>query len=348
MPENGVYAFDPLQDPRWPGFVLRHPDASVFHTRGWLRALQRTYGYEPLAVTTTPPSGELQNAFVFCVVRSWLTGNRLVSLPFSDHCTPLVQDSDALGKLLLFVRQLRNEHGWKYVEFRPTGKAPAPPAQFQGGESFCWHRLNLRPSLDRLFNNLHKDSVQRKIRRAEREALSYETGRSERLIQKLYRLLTLTRQRHGLPPQPIQWFRHLMDSMGDDAWIGIASKGEQATAGILVLQHARKVVYKYGGSDTRLNKVGGMALIFWNTIQQAKQSGAEEFDLGRSDYDQPGLIAFKNHWGAEQSRLTYWRYPAVTSSGVPGWRERLAKQVFTRLPTFLLAPVGKALYRHMG
>ena len=50
-----IYALDPLQDPRWPEFLEQQSSASVFHSRGWLAALQRTYGYEPIAYTTSPP-----------------------------------------------------------------------------------------------------------------------------------------------------------------------------------------------------------------------------------------------------------------------------------------------------
>jgi hypothetical protein len=34
---------------------------------------------------------------VFCRVRSWLTGRRSISLPFSDHCEPLVESHEALA-----------------------------------------------------------------------------------------------------------------------------------------------------------------------------------------------------------------------------------------------------------
>src|SRR5215213_892093 len=87
-----VHAIDPLADSRWPQFVRSHPHASVFHTREWLDALQRTYGYTPVAYTTSAPGGNLHNAVVLCEVRSWLTGRRLVSIPFADHCEPLVAE----------------------------------------------------------------------------------------------------------------------------------------------------------------------------------------------------------------------------------------------------------------
>ena len=65
-----VYRVDPLTDPRWDDFVEKHPRASVFHTSDWLEALRRTYGYQPVAYTTTPPGIKLTNGVVFCQVSS--------------------------------------------------------------------------------------------------------------------------------------------------------------------------------------------------------------------------------------------------------------------------------------
>ena len=86
-----LHEVDPLRDDRWVDFVTKHPNASVFHTRQWLEALSRTYKYEPVAYTDSRQAEPLTNALLFCRVRSWVTGRRLVSLPFSDHCQPLVE-----------------------------------------------------------------------------------------------------------------------------------------------------------------------------------------------------------------------------------------------------------------
>ena len=344
-----VQSLDPLQDPRWPEFVRRHPNASVFHTPGWLRALQCTYHYEPVAFTTSAPTEELKNALLFCAVRSWLTGSRLVCLPFSDHCEPLVESSEELNELRLFVQRIAKQQRWKYVEMRSANSALQLEGVFQRAQTFYLHRLDLRYSLDTLLRTFHKDCVQRKIRRAEREGLTYETGRSESLLAKLYGLLQITRWRHHIPPQPLDWFRNLVECVGENACIRIASKNGQPVAGILTLSHGKRVVYKYGGSDAGLNSLGGMALLFWKTIQEAKQAGAEEFDLGRSDCDNLGLVAFKEHWAADRSTLTYWRCPvAARPASTDGWRIRFAKQIFARLPDGVLTRAGKLLYRHIG
>jgi hypothetical protein len=60
-----VFKLNPLQDPRWQDFVDHHQHGSVFHSTPWLDALSRTYGYEPVVYTTTPPANKLLNGIVF-------------------------------------------------------------------------------------------------------------------------------------------------------------------------------------------------------------------------------------------------------------------------------------------
>ena len=348
-PYTCVYEIDPLRDSRWPELISRHPNASVFHTRGWLGALQATYGYAPVVFTTSAPNEHLTNAILFCAVSSWLTGNRFVSLPFSDHCEPLIECAEQFGTLCAHADVLRVREGRKYVELRSANPCLEFGKEFSCASTYTLHRLDLRPSLSALHNGFHKNCIQRKIRRAERESLTYEAGRSPSLLQQLYELLQLTRSRHHLPPQPFEWFHNLVTCMGKDVCIRIASKAGQPIAGILTISHGKKMVYKYGGSDTEFNNLGATPMLLWQTIKEAKEAGAEELDLGRSDIDNPGLIAFKSRWSAECSTLTTWRTPAVvTSASFEHLRARLAKEVCARLPDRALTLAGRLLYRHIG
>ena len=344
-----VHILDPLQDPRWPDFLERHPGASVFHSRGWLDALRRTHGYEPVAYTTSPPSAELANALVVCRVRSWLTGRRLVSLPFSDHCEPLVDRDEDLHDLLGALRRDSAKDNWKYVELRPLRRPVGGGTGFETSEIFYLHRIDLRPSLEALFKSLHKNCTQRKITRAAREALIYEEGRSEALLRKFYDLLVVTCRRRRLPPQPLDWFRRLIDTLGHRLTIHVASKDDRPIAGILTLAFKRSLVYKYGCSDTRSSRLGGMHFLLWNAIQEAKRAGMDEFDLGRSDVHTPGLVTFKNRWGATRSVLSYARYSASPVRGASTPRTLgIAKRFFARMPDNCLIAAGRMLYRHSG
>jgi hypothetical protein len=341
-----VYTLDPLRDPRWNALVQRHSRASVFHTTAWLGALRRTYGYDPVAFTTSPPSADLQNGIVFCDVRSWLTGHRLVSLPFSDHCEPLVDCGQQLQEIWTFVQGERRVQGWKYIELRP--REMMADGSLRGGESdgFLFHELDLRPGADALFSAFHRDSVQRKIRRAHREGLTYEDGVSDTLLERFYHLLVMTRHRHQLPPQPRSWFRQLAAQFGSAMKVRVASQADRAIAAIVTLRHRDTMVYKYGASDTRFHPLGGMHLLFWETIREACATGCRALDLGRSDPDNEGLATFKDRWGATRSTLTYCREPAVErgSSALSGY----ARQGLSFLPHGCRAVAGRLLYRHAG
>ena len=347
-----VYRLNPVVDPRWGEFVERHSSSSMFHMPQWLSALQRTYGYEPVAYTTSPPGRELENGLVFSQVKTWLSGHRLVSLPFSDHCQPLVDDPELACGLISSLKRLQQKENWRYIEFRPLASsysAVALNGNLAPSEAYLWQVVDLRSDLESLFRKFHKSCIQRKIHRAEREKLTYEEGRSEALLAKFYFLLILTRRRHGLPPQPLAWFRNLLSCLGDKILIRVASKGDDPVASIVTISHKKSLVYKYGCSDARFNNLGGTPFLFWKAIQDAKRSGAEEYDLGRSEADNPGLITFKENWGAMSFPLHYYRLPPERFAHKPWqWRNRVAKNIFSKMPEGLLTATGRLLYRHIA
>ena len=344
-----VYEIDPTRDERWCEFLQNHPDSSIFHTRGWLEALRRTYGYEPVAFTLSPPGQALTNAVPFCQVSDWLFGHRLVSLPFSDHSTPLVEHPEQLTSLLFCLRKKFRRKKWSYIEIRPADSISRGCPAFGESQSFCLHKLDLRPGLDDIFRRFHKDCVQRKIRRALREGLTSEEGRSDSLVDKFYELLLTTRRKHGLPAQPADWFRNLIACLGDKATIRVASKNDRPIASILTLRHKEVLVYKYGCSDHRFSNMGGTQLLLWEAIQEAKRNRLSEFDLGRSDCDNRGLLVFKDRWAATRTTLTYLRYPARDSSYISGSRQTgIGKYVWSHVPSSVLAAAGRMLYKYMG
>jgi hypothetical protein len=349
-----AHCIEPLQDRRWDEFVHRHPRASVFHCSAWLEALSRTYGYKPIAYTTSPAGQELENGMVFCRVESWLTGRRLVSLPFSDHCELLVDTEEDLEALSALLDQEFRRERWRYVELRPLGRFDIKTSLCHTSVAYTFHQLDLDPDLDTLFGNFHKSSIQRKIRRAEREGLRYCEGSSEPLLDHFYALFTLTRKRHKLPPQPRKWFANLMECFGDALKIRVAFKDDRPVAAIMTICHKSTMVYKYGCSDPRFSNLGSTQLLYWKAIQDAKNSGFRFFDLGRTDTDQQGLITFKNRWSAAQSSLNYSRYGNAKESThsfdltTSKWNSRAAKYVLAHLPMDVLSMAGRVLYRHSG
>lgn len=353
--ELTTHEIDPLTDSRWGGFLEHNRLASVFHSLPWLDALRRTYGYRPVAYSTCAPDEELENALVFCDVKSWLTGRRLVSLPFSDHCELLVNDRSELRVLLAGLETRARREKWRYLEVRPLDSVEVRDATALScsTQEYTYHKLDLSPDLDTLFCNFHKNSTQRKVRRAERERIEYREG-ALALLDDFYYLLVMTRRRHRVPPQPIAWYRNLIACFGNALKIRMTFKDGRPIAGMLTLRYKDTMTYKYGGSDPDYNKFGSMHLLFWKAIQEAKHSRLKVFDFGRTDAGQDGLITFKERWGAKRSRLIYSRYvlpgkaPGFLDPATENWTTQLARHLFVRMPKSLLVAIGDRLYRHMG
>jgi hypothetical protein len=347
-----VYQIDPVGDPRWSEFLKKHPSASVFHTPGWLEALRRTYDYEPIAYTSSPPGAEIRNGLVFCRIDSWLTGRRLVSLPFSDHCEPLFGSPEELDVFVAHLQAEVKTQALKYLEVRPVNGSlyrSGGLSGFRPARRYPLHLIDLRPELHQIRQGFHKDSVLRRIRRAEQAGLVEKTGRSEALLSDFYRLLVLTRARHDLPPQPYKWFRNLIDCLGEALEIRLAYKDKTPLAAILTLRFKDVALYKYGCSDTRYKNLGATPLLLWRAIEYAKSTGAREFSLGRSDEDNAGLIAFKSHWTQHTTPLIYWRDPGPANlKSSEDWKIKMAKRVFAVMPKQALAVTGRLIYRHIG
>jgi lipid II:glycine glycyltransferase (peptidoglycan interpeptide bridge formation enzyme) len=236
---------------------------------------------------------------------------------------------------------------WRYVELRPTGFQAAAAGELQRAAEFQRHVLDLRPPLTEIFQRAHKSTIQRKITRGGREGLRFQEGRSEALVRAFYRLMLLTRRRHGTPPQPQRWFSNLVDCLVDRLTIRVAFSDGRAVGAMMTLAHGRTLVYKYGCSDARFHHLGVMPSLFWRAIEDARAAGFRAFDLGRSDSDNEGLITFKERLGAVGSKLTYLRFAR------PGRRAgrrpfSLPAALLARLPDPLFVTAGRLLYRHVG
>lgn len=339
---------DPRSVDGWDAVLRAAGDRSFFHTAAWASVLSDAYGFKPLyQVKDGGPGSGL--VMPMMEVRSPLTGSRGVSLPFSDHCTPFASESryveQARAKALAYGRKA----GWKFIEWRDGGLSDAerPPH-----EVYYTHRISLESPEDDLFAGL-KETNRRNVRKARREGVTVTFDPSGESLEAFCRLNDLTRRRHGLPPQPLRFFKNvhkhiLAKGLGI---VALARQNGGIIAASVYFLFAREALFKYGASDHSRQGIRPGNLLMWEAIRWLKANGFSHLDLGRTEPENEGLLRYKRAWGGVEGTFDYHRYSFRTGSYVKAPRRvrpsRL-KRVIGSAPLPLLRVMGGLLYRHVG
>lgn len=171
-------------------------------------------------------------------------------------------------------------------------------------------------------------------------------------MQAFYQLNCGTRQKHGLPPQPLSFFRSIYENVLQKnlGTVVIGRHNKQPVSAAVFLHLGKKVIYKYGASDEMFKELCATNLILWTAIQQFIAEGRESFSFGRSARDNEGLRKFKLGWATDESTIKYVKYDLKKGAYISdepesgGWHNR----VFNRMPQFLSRKVGAMLYKHVA
>jgi hypothetical protein len=350
VPVPCMEILDPLASPdEWDRECRAHPGATVFHSAAWARVLVAIYRHQPLYLRFRLENGSAA-LLPLMEVNSLVTGRRGVCLPFSDCCAPLLPEGITLDSLQAPLQFLARERRWKYLELR--GDAFSAPPATPLPPSFHGHELDLRSGQEFLWNGL-EGSVRRALRKAKGHGLELRVAYDEAALRVFFELHTLTRQRHGLPPQPWAFFRqlHREKLLGPDAgFVVSASTQGRPVAAAVFLRCGTAAVYKFGASDERAWDCRPNHLVMWEGIRQLAVSGARSLHFGRSSIGQEGLRRFKLSWGATESAITYRQYLPRTGTWEtlhPKPGRPLVHAIFRRLPLVVNRWAGRLLYPHL-
>lgn len=380
-----VEVVNPLTNPAWDRWVSGHPGAGVFHSSAWARVLVESYRFTPHYLVETR-EGQPVAGWPMMQVGGKVRARRGVSLPFTDSCPPLMEsdgssatasketvtqagsvaanvvrpavpatatvaqrDGDLDAKsaaqpLLAAALAHGRQHRWRSIELREaTVWSGIEPASV----SFFGHAIDLRQGASEALERC-ESPVKRAIRKSQASGLRLVEGRDEAAIRAYYRLHCLTRRRHGLPPQPIDFFvriqRHLLAN--DHGTVLLVLKDQTPVAGAVFLQWNGQALYKFGASDEAHQALRPNNLLFAEAIRICAARGCAWLDLGRTSRDNEGLRRFKLGWGSVERIVPYLRYDLSsrrvidTPDRADGWHTR----VFRRLPRPMASLVGRFVY----
>lgn len=341
-------------------FIAQRTDEPFYYQPAWLDLLSRLYGYPVHQLQTTDAAGALTGFLPVMAVRSPLTGRRIVSLPFSDCCPPLVTDDAAAHGLLDQALALAREERARYVELRagPSAALDTHPELTRNDLYSRWV-VPLERDTQAVWGRV-KSPAQRQVKKARKEGVTVRAGERLADMDAYHQLHLLTRSRkHGMPTQPLRYFRDLWQTFGAPEAAGnparvrllLAEHEGAVIAGMILLVSGTTVRYAYGASDERYLRLGPNNSLMWEAISWACENGYSHFDMGRTAHDNPGLVSFKRNWGAMEEPLPYYYYPQIAglaSTSEESWKYRLLTGCWRRLPLPVSEALGGALYRHLG
>lgn len=337
---------DPTAYPEWDEWVLSKSDFNFFHTNAWAAVLKESYGYPIHYLGLGGAAPKLRGALPLMEIRSWLTGKRGVTLPFTDECAPLADSSESCDLLISHALQLARARNWKYFEWR--GACPCDPPRTVG-LSYFGHRIPLSNNEQEMFRRLDS-ATQRGVNKARKNGLAIEISTRPDALAKFYDLHGRTRQKHGQPVQPFSFFEaidHHILSQGKGCII-LAAKDNRPLAASIFFHAGKRALYKFGASDERHLSLRGNNLVMWEAMRHYGNAGYDSLDLGRTSRDNEGLRRFKAGWGSEERTIPYYRFDLRRNAFVTIQDQAHGFQnaFLRKMPIPALILLGRMLYKH--
>jgi CelD/BcsL family acetyltransferase involved in cellulose biosynthesis len=338
---------DPTTDPLWQELVTRQ-NSSVFHSPAWARVLAETYGWEPRAQVLVDGEGEPRAGIPFCRISDMIS-ERIVSLPFSDYCDPLVGNDDEWNRL---VEGLLDE-GLPIAGRCLHNNVPLGDERFAVVKQAKWHGVDLQPDLDAIWGRIH-ESARRAIRKAQKEGVEVRIAQGQEELRAFFEMhLRIRKYKYRLIAQPYSFFeniwRQFMEEQGGA--LMLAYHGDTVIGGTLYLEWKDTLYYKFNASARADLPYRPNDLLTWEGIKYGKAKGYSNFDFGLSDWDEEGLLRYKRKFATEEKAISFLRF---TPDGPPGQQEQQARGLLNQLtdlfvdesvPDNISAKAGEILYR---
>lgn len=296
-----IDCLDPQTDPRWQQLVEQQ-ESDVFHSPEWMKVLADTYDFPIEAHVAIDHTETPQAGLPFSLIAD-SKGERIVSLPFSDYCDPLVNGSGHWEQLANRLLQHRCPVRIRCLH----NTAPLNDRRFKLINKAKWHGLDLSPNVEDLWGGL-KESGRRAVRKAGQHGIEVRVAQDKNDLRGFYDLhLRLRKNKYRLLAQPYRFFEriwhHLIENQKGILLVGVHA--DKIVSGILFLEWKDTLYYKFNASSPDYLQYRPNDLLLWEGIQYAKSKDYVRLDFGLSDWDQEGLLRYKRKYADEEKTISF-------------------------------------------
>jgi CelD/BcsL family acetyltransferase involved in cellulose biosynthesis len=355
-----VHWLRPKEEDQWDTFVAHHPLGLVYHLAAWKKALEEIFPHirGRFIVLRDGATGKIVAGLPIYTVKSWLLGNRAVSVPFASFCDPLVSSAAEFNQLLPHIEEACKQHACSRLEVRTMKSTPLFNASSLVPASVHKHHyLPLDKDAATLFRSFAKSSICHKINRASRAGVTVVEQERRDSVKTFHAILSQTRRRLSLPPIPFTFFAAMQRWLWPQRMkLFFAFHNGEPVGCHLILIVGNLWISEYSGNVD--NAAPGVnQLLYWETIKRAQDAGATVFSFGRTASSNEGLLSYKRRWATVEEDLIDFALPlkATALSSAPkmtdpkkSWRYRSLRSLIGKAPTPVYRLIGAFCYRHLG
>jgi len=351
-----VKLIDPITDPRWDAFVENHPYGWICHLSGWKKVLETSFPHmKGHYLALVDESNEIKAGLPLYEVRSWLTGNRLVSIPFATLSDPLISSQDEFEALFNKAIHLSHHLGVSHIHIKTLHASRFIEEPRLSSDCFyVSHYLPLNGNPSEILKTFHLTAVRQPLRKLSATELKVHMGAGDDDLRTFYSLYGRTRKRLGLPSQPYGFFQALWNTFMPNGKLSLllAELNGRPVAGHIYFKSNGRCSMEFEGWDRDVYHLTPNHFLIWEALKTACGEGYQLFDFGRTSPSDKGLMKFKERWGTELISLSEYYYPG--EAGIkPSEKQDSSRYKFVRrlcnvAPDPMYQIISGFCYRHLG
>lgn len=286
----------PQDSARWDAFVTQHPQGSFFHLSGWQKVIQDAYQHT-CWYYLVEEAGRIVAVLPLAQIKSWLFGNKLISLPFAVSAGLLSDNDDASKLLLTQAQKLARELKVDALELRHRECKLPNWQSHHSHDNFC---KALADDSDAILA-----AIKKKQRAVVRQSLKNDLTYSiEDSVEPFFSVYSESVRNLGTPVFPKKYFQTLLQVFPHQVDVLTVYHQEQAVSSVMSFYYKNQVLPFYGGGKWQARALKSNDFMYYQLMCHARRQGMLEFDFGRSKVGS-GAHSYKKHWGFEPQPLFY-------------------------------------------
>ena len=342
---------------KWNSFTSGHPQVSPYHHFAWKSSIEKAYGHQCFYLIVEDANKEIIGVLPTVAIKPPFIKGKLCALPFCDYGACLAADESVESMLINKAMEITSQNKLSIFEYRACQALPTDDNDLDSpsGKQKVRMLLELPESSEILFGGF-KAKLRSQIRRAIKNGLSAELGRSDKLIDEFYDVFTCNMKDLGSPTHSKKWFSEIKDNYKEDMVISIIRHNGLPVGAGIVLFNGSVASIPWASTRRKFNPLAPNMLLYWSLLEYAADNGYKTFDFGRSTYDE-GTYKFKKQWGAKPLLLKWKEFrdadqvdiqSDASSASSNGKLRPLVETVWKRIPLFLTIAIGPRIRKYIS